>query len=117
MKYKALANIKRTALLVLAVVALAASARPASAVVWIAVSNASQLAYMTDPSGRVYLRNLNAWDSNAQGCCYNYWIDTTTTEGRLIFTIMLADIAEGSSMRFGVPDGYASGAVAASGNW
>ena len=63
------------------------------------------------------MRNMNTFDPNALGCCYNYWIDTTTAEGKNIFTMMLTAIALGQGMWIGLPSGYASGAVSYSGNW
>jgi hypothetical protein len=84
--------------------------------VFVRVNNASQLAYQTQASN-VYLRNLNVFDSNALGCCYNYWIDTSTVEGRNIFAIMLEAIALQQGMWLALPPGYASGAVSYGGNW
>jgi hypothetical protein len=94
-----------------------AASMPASAV-WIIVPDVSQVAYMTDATGKVYLRNLDYFDStNAVGCCYNYWIDTATIEGKNIFAIFLSSAAQGKGMRFGLPDARQPGAVSASGAW
>jgi hypothetical protein len=89
----------------------------AQAAVWIQVPDASQLQYQTQPDGKVYLRNVTSFDPNATCCNYIYYIDTTTVEGKLLFTIMLTAAARGSKFWFAVPTGYAPGAVTQGGDW
>ncbi len=79
--------------------------------IFINIPDASQISYQTWPDGKIYLRNLNAFDPNAQGCCWSYFIDTTSTEGKNIFALLLALSAQGRGMQLGLPDGYASGPV------
>jgi hypothetical protein len=79
------------------------------------VSNAAQLSFQTSGAD-VYLRNLNQFNSGALGCCHNYWIDTSTPEGKNIFAVLLEDIALGLPIAIGVPNGYASGVIIYSGN-
>ncbi len=88
----------------------------ANATAWIYVPDVSQLQYQTT-GNLVYFRNFNQFNASALGCCYNYWIDTTTTEGRNTFALIMAAAAQAKPMYFGVPDGYASGVLTESGIW
>lgn len=83
----------------------------ANATVWVAVPDVSQLQFQTIGDGRVYLRNLNQFDGNALGCCYNYWIDTNTVEGKNIFALILSFGAQGRGLRFGLNDYGTAGVV------
>ncbi len=91
--------------------------RPALSQVWISVPDASQIQYQTWGDGKVYFRNLNQFDVNAQGCCYFYWIDTTNQEGKNIYALILSYIALGRALKIAVPTGYASGQLSAAGSW
>jgi hypothetical protein len=86
----------------------------ANATVWVYVSDVSQLQYSTN-GNFLYFRNFNQFNASALGCCWNYWIDTTTTEGKNTFALIMAAAAQAKPMYFGVPDGYASGLVALNG--
>lgn len=86
-------------------------AAPAFAIAYVQVTDASQLSYSTEPSGKVWLRNLNAFNSSALGCCWNYSIDPSTPEGKNIWVLLLMAMAQGQAINLGVPDGYAAGAV------
>lgn len=89
----------------------------AQALTEVTVPDASQLSYQTDPSGRVFLRNLNTYSSQALGCCYNYYIDTTTAEGRVLFSILLLDIARSAPLSLFIPDAMAAGPVSFGGSY
>jgi hypothetical protein len=56
----------------------------------VTVADVTQLKWQSDPTGRIYIRNLNQWDSTFLGCCYNYYIDTTTADGKLKWSAILA---------------------------
>jgi hypothetical protein len=84
--------------------------------VFVRISDASKVDFQTGGSN-VYLRNMNLFDANAQGCCYAYWIDTSTPEGKNIFALFLESIALQQGMWVALPPGYGTGAVAAGGNW
>jgi hypothetical protein len=58
---------------------------PAHADDAVRITDASQLNWTIDSSGKVWLRNLNQFDSTFLGCCYNFYIDTTTQYGMLIW--------------------------------
>jgi len=84
---------------------------PAWAVTYVFVPDASQLSYSTEPSGKVWLRNLNTFNSSVLGCCWNYSIDPTTPEGKNIWVLILMAMAQSQSINLGVPDNQAPGAV------
>jgi hypothetical protein len=88
----------------------------ARATTWVYVPDVSQLLYQTS-GNLIYFRNFNQFNSSALGCCYNYWIDTSTTEGKNTFALMMAAAAQAKPMYFGVPDGYVSGIVILNGIW
>jgi hypothetical protein len=88
----------------------------ANAMVWVHATNVAQVQYQT-AGNFIYFRNLNQFNSSALGCCYNYWIDTSTVEGRNIFALVLSAAAQGTALYFGVSDGYASGVVSYVGVW
>jgi hypothetical protein len=98
------------------VLALFAIPRLAHATVWVYVSDVSQLQYQISGSS-IYIRNFNQFDGNALSCCYNYWIDTTTPEGKNTFALMMLAAAQAKPLYFGVPNGYASGSVTMTGIW
>ena len=50
------------------------------------IPDASQLSFTIDSSNKVWLRNLNQFDSTFLGCCYNFYIDTTTQYGMLMWS-------------------------------
>lgn len=101
----------RRSLIAAALAGSALVAAPAFAISYVQVTDASQLSYSTEPSGKVWLRNLNVFNSNALGCCWNYSIDPSTPEGKNIWVLLLMAMAQGSSINLGVPDGYVAGAV------
>jgi hypothetical protein len=98
----------------LAVASLACEAVHAE--VYVTVPDASLIKYQIGGTN-VVLRNLNDFNSNALGCCYNYYIDTTTLNGKNIFAAMLTAAALSKPFIFGVPDGYAAGPVTQGGQW
>ena len=65
---------------------------PALADYWFHVPDASQLKYIVGADSKVYLRNLNQFDSTVLGCCYNYSIDLTTASGPATWATLLAKI-------------------------
>ena len=81
------------------------------------VSDTSQIKYLSGQDGKIYVRNLSDFSSYALGCCYNYWIDTTTDGGRNDLAILLSAAAQHTGLYIGVPDNLASGAVEDVGSW
>lgn len=59
---------------------------------WFRVADASQIQYLTDGGTRIYLRNLNSFDSTVLGCCYNYWIDVSSEAGKAAWATLLTKI-------------------------
>ena len=55
---------------------------------------ASRLKYVVGSDSKVYLRNLNKFDSTVPSCCYNYWIDLTTPAGQAQWATLLVKIEE-----------------------
>jgi hypothetical protein len=77
----------------------------------IQVPGASQLIAHTSSDGKKYLRNVNSFDPRALGCCYNDYMDTTTSEGKNIFVIWLPAAARASRTMFFMPDSYSARAL------
>lgn len=61
---------------------------PAFAVDGVRVSDASKLLWVID-GNRLYLRNLDAFGAGWQGCCYAYWIDLGTDNGKSQYSALL----------------------------
>jgi hypothetical protein len=59
---------------------------------WFRVADAGQIQYLSDGGTRIYLRNLNSFDSSVLGCCYNYWIDVSTDAGKAAWAALLSKI-------------------------
>jgi hypothetical protein len=55
----------------------------------VVVPDASVLQYGVQ-DGRVYIRNINVVDPTWLPCCYNYWIDLSTDNGRAQFSAFLS---------------------------
>jgi len=72
--------------------------------IYVSIPDASQLKFQLDASGLIYLRNINAFDSNALPCCYSYWIDTRTQEGKNTFALILSFSAQGRGFWFDISD-------------
>jgi hypothetical protein len=77
----------------------------------------SQLKWQMDPSGKVWLRNLNEFNPSFLGCCYNYYIDTTTTVGKSAWSAVLTKIASSGALILGVAQKEQVGPVTYFGNW
>jgi hypothetical protein len=85
--------------------------------IYVHVSDASQLSFLLDASGRVYLRNINAFDSSALPCCFNYWIDTTTQEGKNTYALILSYSALQRGFRFDIGDYVTPQQITWAGSW
>lgn len=97
--------------------AMVLTSMAASAQIYVRIPDASQIYYQTQADGHVYLRNVSSFDTHALGCCYNYWIDLNTQEGRGIFAALLSAASRNSVFWIAVPDGYTAGAITGSGFW
>ena len=62
------------------------------------VNDMSQIKYQMGSGGRVYFRNLNDFDGRYQGCCYNYYLDTNTEGGKVMWSTMLSAMAMRQSL-------------------
>ena len=108
----------KTSLRTLALAALLLSSFPSRAVDYLAVGNAAQLSWFYDASsGRVYFRNLDQFNAGFLGCCYNWYIDTSTTVGRTLWASILLKMAGAQPVNLGVGAMGTAGPVLYAGNW
>jgi hypothetical protein len=78
----------------------------------------SQLSWQLDPTGTVWLRNLDSFDSSVIHGNYNFSLDTTTNAGKSLWAAMLAKIESAQPLWIGLSNGNsAAGAVNYAGNW
>jgi hypothetical protein len=71
------------------VLAIALASWPGTAMAnTLVVPDASQLEWSIS-YGKVYFRNFNTIDPTWQGCCYAYYIDLATDEGKAMFSVFL----------------------------
>jgi hypothetical protein len=83
----------------------------------VTIGDANQLYFQLTSDNRVYLRNLNAFSSSALGCCYNYYIDTNTQNGRDVWATLLSFMAQNKGIMIGIPDSQQPGPVDYVGVW
>ena len=81
------------------------------------IGDASQIKWQLNSQGHVYLRNLDSFDNTYLGCCYNYWIDTSTDVGKVFFSTLLVQAAARRPIWIGVPDKSLASAINYTGDW
>ncbi len=81
------------------------------------VTNMAQLSWQMAPDGKVWLRNLDQFNGSFLGCCYNYWIDTTSPTGKAMWAAILLKIGTGQSLYLGLANPAQSGQIEYIGNW
>ena len=86
---------------ILSVACLLAWSSTAHAGDGLVVPDASVLQYGVQDY-KVYFRNLNQVDSTWLPCCYNYWIDISTDNGRAQFSAFLTAKASHQKIVFWV---------------
>jgi hypothetical protein len=86
------------------------------AVDYVLVPNMSTLKWQ-EASNRVYLRNLNDYAATFLGCCYSFYVDIKTDEGKAQWSAMLARMAIGGRLYIGVTSKTTSGVVIHVGDW
>ncbi len=102
----------------LMLVAALLASLPSRAVETVTVTNAAQLSWFYDtPSGRIYFRNFDQFDSRFLGCCYNWYIDTTTVVGRTLWATILLKMAGAQPINLMVGAPNVAGPVLYGGNW
>lgn len=84
---------------------------------YVLVADMGQLKWQLTVDGRVYLRNLNQFSGNFQGCCYIDWIDITTPTGKAIWASALQKMASSQSMYFGLDSAAVGGQILQIGSW
>lgn len=70
---------------------------PAIASDQVYISDASTLKWQIS-SQKAWLRNLHEYDATFLGCCYNFWIDLTTDEGKAMWSAILAAVHASDSI-------------------
>lgn len=93
-----------------AVLGIFCMASPALAASTVQVGDASQIKFLVSDD-KVFLRNLDQFNSSWLGCCYNYWFDLTTETGKSHYAYFLLRYASGESIDLLVLDKTQSGAI------
>lgn len=104
----------RALAVIIATCTLVASGPAQAAVHYFRIADASQIQWLMQPdsgAARVYLRNLNQFDSSVLGCCYNYYIDLETTGGRAAWAALLSNAAQGKSIWVSVASQTQAGVI------
>ncbi|SIO21229.1 hypothetical protein SAMN02745824_3372 [Parasphingorhabdus marina DSM 22363] len=107
---------KKAAMKIIAALGILSLPTPALAYHTVRVGDASQIKFVIS-GNRVYLRNLDSFDSNWLGCCYNYWMDLTTETGKSQYAYFLLRYASGESIDLLVNDRTQPGAIYHLGNF
>ena len=58
-----------------------------------AIADNASLVQFSIYGGKLYFRNLHAFNPEWAGCCYNYYIDLTTDEGKSIYAYFMLQYA------------------------
>jgi hypothetical protein len=77
------------ALFLISALFITVGVKPARAADTIAIDHPETIKYAISDN-KVYLRNLNDYDSTWLGCCYNYYFDLTTDGGKAMFSTFLS---------------------------
>jgi hypothetical protein len=77
---------------------LAVGSEAARAETFVAVADVRWLKFQLTPDSKVYLRNLDTCSASALGCGYNYYIDTSTQDGRDTWATVLSFMAQGKGL-------------------
>ena len=64
-----------------------------SAGMYIHVPDMSKIKYQLTSDGHVYFRNLNEFNNQVTGCCYAFYLDTSTTFGKSAWSTILMKMA------------------------
>jgi hypothetical protein len=89
---------------------------------YVNISDVSALQYQMASDGVVWLRNLNAFNSSVTGCCYAFYLDTTSPYGKSAWALVLMKMATGGGLWMYVsemnpPTSGNPAAVQQLGNW
>lgn len=58
-----------------------------------AVTDDASLVVFSIYGAKLYFRNLNQFNPEWQGCCYNYYIDLTTDDGKAMYAFFMSQRA------------------------
>lgn len=89
---------KKNAFKIITIMVFLCSAVVHAAPGYIHVSDMSKVAYQLTADGKVYFRNLNVFNGEATGCCYAFFLDTTTPFGKSAWSVILMKMASKSSL-------------------
>ena len=96
---------------ILVLVLAAVFSSVAAAEDYVLINNMSTLKWQMTSDGKVWFRNLNEYNNLFLGCCYNYYLDTTTTTGKSYWAMILLKMATGQSLNISVPNKAVSGSI------
>ncbi len=65
---------------------------------YVYVSDMSKVDYQVVSGGKVYFRNLNSFDDSVTGCCYAFYLDTTTDFGKIAWSTILTKMTTQSDL-------------------
>jgi hypothetical protein len=60
---------------------------------YVYIDDVSKLKYQMGSDGSVWFRNLNEFDGSVTGCCYAFYLNTTTPYGRSAWALILSKMA------------------------
>lgn len=84
---------------------------------FLAINDFGNIKWQLAADNKVYFRNLNDFDGNYLSCCYNFYIDLTSTSGKSFFSAFLTLHAASQSGYIGVPNKGEAGAINYIGRW
>ena len=71
---------------------------------YVLLDDVGRLKYQMGSDGVVWFRNLNEFDATVTGCCYAFYLDTTTGNGKSLWALVLMKMASNGSLYLHVSD-------------
>ena len=90
--------------LIILLLVITASKGAIAAPGYVHVPDMSKVHYQMVGDGKVYFRNLNAFHSEATGCCYAFALDTTTAYGKSAWSLIMMKMASHAPLSVYVSD-------------
>ncbi|MDP5278259.1 hypothetical protein Q9Q95_04925 [Sphingomonas sp. DG1-23] len=81
-----------------------------------AIADNASLVQFSIYGGKLYFRNLHAFNPEWAGCCYNYYIDLTTDDGKSMYAYFMLQYANRARIVLW-RESVAPGPIQQMGNW
>jgi hypothetical protein len=84
---------------------------------YVGIADASLISFAVTAGDKVFLRNLNEFNSSWHGCCAYYWFDLATPTGQAQFATLLTAIAQKKYLAIYIASASTGGEIAQVGHF